>query len=134
MKNNILKILWERLVTEGETCPRCKDTEKELEKAVAQLRELLNPEGIQVILEKREITPEQFRENPLQSNRIIINGRLLEEYLQAETGKSPCCSVCGPTDCRTVVVNNEEIYEHIPAELIIKAGLLAVSGTNKSTL
>lgn len=127
MSNNILKIEWERLVSEEETCPRCHATETELEKAILHLQSLLNPSGIQIVLEKRTITPEQFKENPLQSNRIIINGRLLEDYLHANTGKSPCCSVCGPNDCRTVILNGKEIYESIPAELIIKASLMAVS-------
>lgn len=127
MSNNILKIEWERLVSEGETCPRCHATETEIEKAILHLHSLLNSSGIQIVLEKREITPEQFKENPFLSNRIIINGRLLEDYLFAKTGKSPCCSVCGPNDCRTVILNDKEIYESIPAELIIKASLMAVS-------
>jgi len=129
VEDKILKIEWERLVSEGETCPRCGDTENELEKAVAQLQAILKSKGTVVILEKRGITLEQFQNNPLQSNRIIINGHLLEEYLKATTGKSPCCSVCGPNDCRTIVVNDKEIYEHIPAELIVKACLIAISST-----
>jgi len=125
VEDKILKIEWERLVSEGETCPRCGDTENELEKAVAQLQSMLKSKGIVVILEKREITPEQFQNNPLQSNRIIINGRLLEEYINAKTGKSPCCSVCGPNDCRTVKVDNT-IYEAIPSTIIIEAVMKAL--------
>lgn len=116
-------------MVEGKTCPRCGDTEKEVERAISQLQSMLKPKGIEVVLEKRDITPEQFQKNPLQSNRILINGRLLEEYLQAKTGKSPCCSVCGPNDCRTIIINGKDIYEYIPAELIIKAGLTAISFT-----
>lgn len=127
MTNAILKIEWERLVSDGQTCPRCQSTEDELRKAVDYLATILKPRGIRVLLEKREIALQEFQKNPLQSNRIIINGKLLEEYIQAETGKSPCCSVCGPNDCRTIVVNDKQVYETIPAELIIKAGLKAVS-------
>ncbi|MGC8738989.1 MAG: DUF2703 domain-containing protein [Candidatus Hydrogenedens sp.] len=127
MEDKVVKIEWERLVSEEETCPRCRMTEEELEKAILQLQLLLNPRGIQVVLEKKEITPEQIQKNPLQSNRIIINGRLLEEYINAETGKSPCCSVCGPRDCRTVIINDKEIHEFIPVELIIKASLISIS-------
>ncbi|MGQ9551641.1 MAG: DUF2703 domain-containing protein [Candidatus Bathycorpusculaceae bacterium] len=31
----LLKIKWRRLVSDGETCPRCESTEEELEKAVS---------------------------------------------------------------------------------------------------
>ena len=40
---NILKIKWQRLIFEGETCPRCGSTEKELEEAISTLRQSLTP-------------------------------------------------------------------------------------------
>ncbi|MBL7156519.1 MAG: DUF2703 domain-containing protein, partial [Candidatus Omnitrophica bacterium] len=38
-----LTIKWQRLLSEGETCPRCGSTEKEVEKAVSMLRKSLAP-------------------------------------------------------------------------------------------
>ncbi len=67
-----------------------------------------------------------FAENVLESNRIWINDKALEEWLGAEVGKSPCCEVCGDAECRTVKVG-ENIHETIPADLIVKAGLIAAS-------
>lgn len=126
MGGNVLEIRWERLLVEGETCPRCSETEEELEKAVASLRELLSPLGVKVVLKKEEITREAFEKDPLRSNSIFINGRLLEEYIGAKVGKSPCCDVCGPMDCRTIEL--EDItYEAVPAALIVKAALMALS-------
>lgn len=122
----ILKIRWKRLISEGETCPRCGSTEEELEKAVSSLRQSLAPLGIEVILEKEGLSAAEFKKEPLQSNRIWINNRLLEDWIEGRVGQSRCCDVCGPHDCRTVEVEGE-VYETIPAEIIIKAGLSAAS-------
>lgn len=125
-KLNTLKIKWQRLVSNGRTCPRCGSTEEEIEKAVSVLKQSLAPLGIEVILEKSDLSVEEFEKNPLESNKIWINDGLLEEWTSGVLGQSPCCDVCGPSECRTVMVEGE-IYETIPAELIVKAGLLAAS-------
>jgi len=122
-----LVISWQRLVSDGSTCPRCGTTEDELEKAVLWLKEQLDPKGIKVILEKKELTVEEFRQNPLESNQILFNNQSLEDLLDAKTGQSKCCDVCGDEECRTTEVG-EKKYETIPAEIIVKAGLKAVLG------
>ncbi len=123
MKKSI-KIEWQRLITNGETCPRCSATEQEIDDALTILKQMLEPRGFEVLLEKREITPAEFEDNPLESNRILINGRSLEEWLKADVGASPCCDVCGTAQCRTIELN-KRVYESIPAELIVQAGLAA---------
>lgn len=126
MEDRILRIRWERLLVDGETCPRCSETERELERAAESLRELLAPLGVEVVVEKGEIPEEVFREDPLLSNRILIDGRPLEDYLGAQVGTSPCCDVCGPADCRTLEVDGKS-YEAVPAALIVRAALMALS-------
>lgn len=121
-----LEIIWQRLIHEEKTCPRCGSTEDEVEKAVASLKKSLDPLGINVVLKKREISIDAFKKDPLLSNMIWINGRILEDYIGGTTGQSQCCDVCGPNDCRTVGVDGNE-YEVIPSELVIKAGLIAAS-------
>jgi hypothetical protein len=121
-----LKFKWQRLVFEGQTCPRCGSTEEELEKAIAAIKQSLNPLGIDVALEKTELSVELFKKDTLQSNMIWINDRLLEDWIGGATGQSQCCDVCGPNDCRTVSVGTE-VFEVVPAELVIKAGLLAAA-------
>jgi len=120
----LLTISWQRLVVKGDTCPRCGSTEDELDKAVEQLKKLLVPQGIEVYFEKKELTSEEFISDPIKSNRIIINGRLLEELVNAKTGSSLCCDVCGDEECRTVEIDGEAL-ETVPAELIVRAGLVA---------
>ncbi|MCX7917047.1 MAG: DUF2703 domain-containing protein [bacterium] len=121
-----LKIRWVRLVSDGKTCTRCESTEKELEKAVSILKQSLTPLGIEVIFEKEAISVEEFKENTLLSNQIWINDVSLEELVEGKVGKSKCCDVCGPSECRTIEID-EKVYEAIPAELIIKGGLFASS-------
>lgn len=121
-----LAIKWQRLVSEGQTCPRCGSTEEELEQAVSALGPSLAPLGIGIILEKGLLTEAEFQKDPLQSNRIWFNDRPLEDWIGGEVGQSPCCDACGPEECRTVGVGGQ-VYEAIPADLIIRVGLLAAS-------
>lgn len=111
---------WKRLIVDGKTCPRCSATEFELEKAKKELIKY----GYEIIVYKKEITLEKFQKNTIESNEIIINGKKLEEWLNASVSQTPCCDVCGDKDCRTLEVD-DSIFEIIPAEYIIKAVLLA---------
>lgn len=121
---NTLKIKWQRLLINGKTCPRCKLTEEELEKAISILKQYLNPLGIEIIIEKNELSVEEFKKNSLQSNQIWVNDVPLEDWISGKVGQSTCCDVCGPLECRIIKVG-KKVYETIPAELIVKAGLLA---------
>ena len=120
-----LKIKWQRLISDEQTCPRCGSTEVELEKAILTLKQSLTPLGIKVNLEKKALSEEEFKKDPLKSNQILLNDQPLEDWIRGEVGQSECCEVC-EDDCRTIEVEGE-IYETIPAELIIKAGLLAAT-------
>ncbi len=126
IKNLNINIKWQRLVAKGETCPRCESTEQELNKAINKLQQALSPLEIKVTLEKEEINISEFKQDPLQSNRILINEQPIENLLKGKVGQSPCCEVCGPTDCRTMEIDGQ-IYETIPSELIIQAGLMAAN-------
>ena len=122
----ILKIEWQRLVTEGQTCPRCGATGEELDKASQSLERSLAPLGIKVVFEKHELTSGVFQRDHSQSNRILLNGRPLEEWLGLKVGQSPCSATCGDAECRTLETGGQ-VYETIPADLIIQAGLQAAS-------
>ena len=113
-----LKITWQRLTTDSKTCPRCGSTEKELDKAVLILKKKLEA---RVTLEKAEIALDEFNKNPLESNRIFLNGKSLEELLDGTTGQSQCCSVCGDKNCRTLELNGKS-HEVITADMIVGAG------------
>ncbi len=123
----VLTIEWQRLLDEQEkTCPRCGSTEQEVEKAANNLKRTLAPHGIDVILRKKAIDRESFTKDVLQSNKITIAGKAVEEWLGATTGQSRCCETCGDAECRTVEYE-DQTHEAIPADLIVRAGLVAAS-------
>ncbi|MBW2467171.1 MAG: DUF2703 domain-containing protein [Deltaproteobacteria bacterium] len=122
-----LSILWQRLVNEsGQTCERCTVTGSTVENAYKKLKKSLVELGIEVELKKEILDFSIFIKDPLQSNRIWIAERPLEEWIGATVGKSQCCNVCGDSECRTISIN-QDTFENIPENLIIKAGLLAAA-------
>lgn len=124
---NTLVIEWQRLLDEQkETCPRCGSTELEVEKAVRELSQILEESSVAVSLIKKSIDPDTFRKDALQSNKILIAGKTLEEWLGATTGQSKCCETCGDAECRTVEYGGDT-HEAIPAELIVRAGITAAA-------
>lgn len=126
-----LVIEWQRLLDEQkQTCPRCSSTEQEIEKAANGLKRELAPYGIEVSLRKTAIDPESFKKDVLGSNKIVIAGKTLEDWLGAQTGQSKCCDVCGDSECRTVEYAGDT-HEAIPEKLIVRAGLAAATYTFK---
>ena len=120
-----LPIIWQRLVTDqGNTCPRCLGTGDEVRRAVERLRAVLEPLGVQPVLECRELDPQAFRDQPSESNRIWIGGQPLEAWLEGQSGGSRCCNECGDQDCRTLELEGQS-YEVIPEDLLVRAGLKA---------
>ena len=127
----VLNINWQRLVTEsGETCDRCGGTQEELRSAVETLRESLRPLGIEVACAEQSLSTEQCGKDIIGSNRILIQDRPLEDWLGGKVGRSPCGSCCEAlgeqVECRTAQVDGAS-YEVIPAQLIVRAGLLAAA-------
>lgn len=126
-----LTIEWQRFVAQsGDTCERCGLTQEEVQKASQILKQSFAPLGIQVALQEKSLDAATFAQDVSQSNRIWLGGRPLEEWLGAEVGKSACatCPVeagcADDVECRTIKLA-DQTYETIPADLIIRAGLLA---------
>lgn len=120
-----ITIVWQRLISEGVTCPRCGSTEENLEQAVLELKEKLKPYNIDIILEKKELTTEEFKKDPIKSNSILFEGDSLEKLISVNISQSKCCDVCGDAECRAVEIEGS-LYEIIPTDLIVRAGLIAV--------
>ena len=122
-----LIIRWQRLVNEsGQTCTRCEETGNTVKTAFDKLKKTLAELDIEVELEKETLDFSIFTKNPLQSNRIWIGSRPLEEWIGASVGKSQCCDVCGDSECRTISTG-QNTFDAIPEDLIIRAGLLAAA-------
>ena len=126
-KIKTLTIRWQRLVNEsGQTCLRCGETGETLKTAFNKLKKSLSALDIELELKEETLDFQIFTEDPLQSNRIWIGGKPLEEWIGAGVAKSKCCEVCGDSECRTITIGLN-IFETIPEDLIISAGLLAAA-------
>lgn len=124
---NTVTLRWQRLVDASDkTCPRCTSTEQEVTKALEHLKSSLAPAGIAVALQTDRMDEATFAAAPLESNKIWVNGRLLEDWLGAHSASSPCTGCCGNNPCRTVEMCGKT-YEAIPAGLIVRAGFLAAA-------
>jgi len=122
-----LIIRWQRFIDEsGQTCTRCEETGDTVKTAFDKLKKALAVMDIEVELEKETLNFLIFTKDPLQSNRVWIGGRPLEEWIGATVGKSQCCDVCGDSECRTISTG-QNTFEAIPEDLIIRAGLLAAA-------
>lgn len=116
-------IRWQRLVDNaGDTCDRCGGTERSIEQARRTLAASLKPLGLHVRVIKTQLTAEQFKLDPSESNRIWLGEETLETVLGAKTSTSTCSGCCGDSPCRTTVVDGQS-YETIPPDLIVRAGL-----------
>lgn len=121
-----IEITWQRLVDEkGDTCDRCNKTYLNLESAIEKLKPLLDTIGMEVSFNKKALSMEEFKKNPLSSNIIIINGKKIEDILNLKIGQSSCCGPCGDSECRTVI-DESGAKEEIEERLIIKAFLKEV--------
>jgi hypothetical protein len=122
-----LTIRWQRLVNDtGQTCPRCGFTGETVQLAVDKLKKALAVLDIEVNLRTSTLDFPMFAQDPLQSNRIWIGEKPLEQWIGATVGQSQCCNVCEDNECRTLSVG-DRIFEEIPEALIIRAGLLAAA-------
>lgn len=121
-----IEIIWQRLVDEkGETCDRCNKTYLNLESAIKKISPLLTNIDVKINFQKKALSMDEFKKNPLSSNEIIINGKKIENVLNLKVGQSCCCGPCGDSECRTVIDESGE-KEEVEERLIIKAILKEV--------
>lgn len=122
-----LVIEWKRTSKDVEnTCERCEETGMTLAAVLAEIRMLLEMEGIGVRLVET-VLPEGAT---AESGSLLFNGVPIEELLEGvevtATSCSCSCETCeGDTECRTLRYNGEE-YEAIPPELIGRAAVKAL--------
>lgn len=93
---------------------------------MVKLKQALEPLGIEPSLEIKAMDRRSFEANPSESNRIWIAGKPMEQWLGGSVGSSPCCSVCGTAECRTLKLEGST-FETIPESLFLRAALIAAS-------
>jgi hypothetical protein len=118
-----LIIRWEYTPCQSENpCERCATEPQEIKYAVEKLHAALQQLDIKVVFDKLT--------DDVDNERLIINGMPLEELVNATLVKRQCGS-CPGTDGEEKTYSalelNGIVYEIIPADLIIQAGLRAAS-------
>ncbi len=118
-----LLIEWKYFDKGGVTCKRCSQTGSNLGDVIKQVKNEYASKGIEIEYKETKLPESRMSE----SNRVIINGKLLENLIpDAQVGENHCDSCSDLIDdpsgcnCRTVKLG-DDIYEAIPAELIRQA-------------
>jgi hypothetical protein len=117
-----LVIEWKHIGRDVEdTCERCEETGMTLAAVLAEIRMLLEMEGVTVRMIETVAEPES----------LLFNGIPIEELLEGVevTATSCSCASCdscgGDAKCRTLRYNGED-YEAIPPVLIGRAAAKAL--------
>ncbi len=117
-----LLIEWRHLDRDGNTCLRCSDTGRALDRVVADLAAECAAGGWSIEYRETRLTARDIA----QSNLILINGQPIEVLLPgARAADSECASCCeftgqDSTRCRTVEFAGQS-FESIPEALIRQA-------------
>ena len=115
-----LVIEWQHIAANvSDTCERCAATGTTLHQVLKDLRPYFAQKNIHVDFRETVLPPDQLPD----SNRILINGKALEDYLpDARIRQTPCCScacVVGKesVECRAIETP-EGLFEALPSDLI----------------
>jgi glutaredoxin len=111
-------------------CPRCRETDRTLERAVSKVRRLLSETGTEVIVNKIHVQSEdQARELGFVSSPTIrVNGRDLQPQVR-ESRCEACATLSGAAcDCRVWVYGGRE-FAALPEGMMIDAVLAALYGS-----
>lgn len=116
------------------TCVRCNATGITLLQVIEDLKPELMKNDVHIAFKETVLSNDQLPE----SNRIIINGKALEDYLKnARVIQTPCqscaCIVNKETaECRAIELS-DKLYESIPAEMIHNVLIRIIRGDESSS-
>ena len=88
--------------------------------------------GVEVVLEKATLTEEQYSKNPLNANRLWLNGSAFEMYLPESSVGEGQDEESGAV-YRTVSFAGAS-FKDVPANMIIHAGLIAAGNSVRENM
>jgi len=122
-----IEVVWQRYVKDGNTCNRCDQTGRNIQRTVEQLNKELAPDGVEISFITKELGEEEIPE----SNRVFVNGEPIECTVPGvRVYMNDCESCCGMASgkgvkCRAIEYNGRQSDE-LPEELI-RSAILAVA-------
>jgi hypothetical protein len=116
-----ITIEWFCFERAGQTCGRCTESYRSLQKAVERAAPVLKEQGIAVELKEHRVS----EDNRDQSNFLTVNGRDIMDVLNERSDIFTFCRSCTelsgrPSECRTFIYRNRA-YESIPEEMLEEA-------------
>jgi hypothetical protein len=133
-----LTIAWHKVTEDdGTVCDLSTRTQQVVEQAAKDLRRTLAPNGIDVAVET--ITPAKVEGSQCLCNRVLVQGRFVDEWLGADVVKAPCSGCADRGACpksaesgsacagQTAMAYQGNTYEIVPANLLMMAGLIAAA-------
>lgn len=114
-------------------CPRCRGTDRALERAVSKLRPVLSETGTEVVVNKIHVRSEdQARELGFVSSPTVrVNGRDLQPQVR-ESRCEACATLSGEAcDCRVWAYRGRE-HPALPEGMMIDAILATLYGSGEA--
>jgi hypothetical protein len=140
-----LTVAWHKVAEEdGSICELSTATQARVERAVRELRMALAPNGVEIVVET--LIPEPVEGGECLCNRVLVQGRFVDEWLSAEVAKASCYGCPDRAGCpksadagnrcggQTTVMYQGKTYEVLPASLIAMAGLIAAADLTGETV
>ena len=107
-------------------CEKCGITEKDMQKAAAELKNQLADKGIKVLVKPRAAVKGETC--AVSASNVWVCDVPLETWLAASVNTRPCdCKGSSqPMNCKALYLNGNE-YQTIPPELVVDAGMRAAA-------
>jgi hypothetical protein len=132
-----LTLAWHKVSEDdGSICELSVATERMVEQASEELRQALASNNVRIAVET--LTPEKVAGAECLCNRVLVQGRYVDEWLGAELVKTECsgcpnqarCGKTAETDgCggQYAMIHQGKTYSVVPANLITMAGMVAAA-------
>jgi hypothetical protein len=134
----VLTVAWHKILDEdGSVCDLSVDTEAVVKQACDELRRVLAPDGVDVVV--KTLSPAKEDGADCLCNRVLIQGRYVDEWLGAEVTKASCSGCPNQAGCtegtaptvtcagKTHMTYRGKTYEIIPSNFIVMAGMIAAA-------
>lgn len=133
-----LTIAWHKVSgDDGGICELSTATQLTVDQASQELRRMLADEGIEIAV--RTLTPEKVEGGECLCNRVLIQGRFVDEWLGAKLVKTACSGCPNQKACaksagsgsscggQYAMIHGGKTYTVLPADIIVAAGMIAAA-------
>jgi hypothetical protein len=139
-----LTLAWHKVSEDdGSICELSAATQRMVEQAREELSRILAPANVKVAVET--LTPEKVDGAECLCNRILVQGRFVDEWLGAEMVKTGCSGCPNQAGCpngagsdgcggQYAMVHQGRTYSIVPANLITMAGMIAAADLTGETI